>query len=165
MIQDKPQKIKLLTILDLLQRETDEQHPISRQDLCKRLNNMGISSNPRVLSLDIGLLNDAGYEIMEIQVGREKMYYIEDRAFSVPELKVMIDAIEAASLISEKRTAEIIDKIASLGGTHRADLFKRNMVFFNTRKHTNEQVIFSIDSLEDARHRRKICCNGRCAGQ
>ena len=68
MIQNRPQKIKLLTIMDLLQRETDEQHPISRQDLCRRLNDMGISSNPRVLSLDIELLNDAGYEIMEIQV-------------------------------------------------------------------------------------------------
>ena len=155
MIQDKPQKIKLLTILDLLQRETDEQHPISRQDLCKRLNDMGISSNPRVLSLDIGLLNDAGYEIMEIQVGREKLYYVEDRTFSVPELKVMIDALEAASFISKKKTTQIVDKIASLGGMHRADLLKRNMVCFNTRKHTNEQVIFSIDSLEDAIVRKK----------
>lgn len=155
MIQDKPQKIKLLTIMDLLQRETDEQHPISRQDLCKRLNDMGISSNPRVLSLDIEVLNDAGYEIMETQVGREKFYYVEDRAFSVPELKVMIDALEAASFISKKKTTQIVDKIASLGGMHRADLLKRNMVCFNTRKHTNEQVLFSIDSLEEAIVRKK----------
>jgi len=155
MTPDRPQKIKLLRLLDLLQRETDEQHPISRQDLCKRLNDMGISSNPRVLSLDIEVLNDAGYEIMETQVGREKFYYVEDRAFSEPELKVMIDALEAASFISEKKTEMIVDKIASLGGMHRADLLKRNMVCFNTRKHTNEQILFSIDSLEEAIVRKK----------
>ena len=83
------------------------------------------------------------------------MYYIEDRAFSVPELKVMIDALEAASFISEKKTEQIVDKIASLGGMHRADLLKRNMVCFNTRKHTNEHILFSIDSLEDAIARKK----------
>lgn len=155
MTQNKPQKIKLVKLLDLLQRETDEQHPISRQALCKRLNKMGISSNPRVLSLDIELLNESGFEIMENQVGREKFYYVEDRQFSIPELKVMIDAIEAASFISEKRTAEIVDKIASLGGIHRADLLKQNMVYFNTRKHKNSIVLFSIDHLEDAICRKK----------
>ena len=63
-----------LRLLDLLQREIDVDHPISRQDLCKRLNDMGISSNLRTLSLDIETLNDAGYEIMENQVGHEKYY-------------------------------------------------------------------------------------------
>ena len=47
------QKIKLLKLYELLQRETDEDHPISRKELCKRLNEMGISSNVRTLSLDI----------------------------------------------------------------------------------------------------------------
>ena len=76
MYKRQPQKIKLLRLLDLLQRETDVDHPVSRQDLCKRLNDMGISSNLRTLSLDIGTLNYAGYEIMESQVGHEKYYYI-----------------------------------------------------------------------------------------
>ena len=58
-----------------LQRETNEQHPISRQNLCKKLNECGISSNPRTLSLDIEVLNSAGYEMMECQIGRKKYYY------------------------------------------------------------------------------------------
>ena len=40
MTPDRPEK-KLLRMLDLPQRETDVDHPISRQDLCKRLNEMG----------------------------------------------------------------------------------------------------------------------------
>ena len=156
MTKDKPQKIKLLTIMDYLQRETDEQHPVSRQELCRKLNAMGIPSNPRTLSLDIGVLNDAGYEIMEEQVGREKFYYVEDRNFSVPELKVMIDAIEAVSFISEERTAEIVDKIASLGGMHQAELLKKNLVCFNTRKHRNSHALFAVDAIEDAISRKKM---------
>ena len=155
MTPDRPQKIKLLRLLDLLKRETDVDHPISRQDLCQRLNDMGISSNLRTLSLDIETLNDAGYEVMENQVGHEKYYYVEDRDFSLPELKVLIDAVEAASFISKKRSDELVEKIASLGGEHRADLLKRNMVCFNTRKHSNSHVLFSVDSIEEAICRKK----------
>ena len=139
MKQDNPQKIKLLVLLDYLKRETDERHPISRQELCRVLNEKDISSNPRTLSLDIALLNESGYEIMSRQIGHEKYYYVEDRKFSVPELKILIDAIEAASFISDKKTDELIDKIASMGGIHRAEILKRDMVYFNTRKHTNEK--------------------------
>ena len=155
MAQDKPQKIKLLTLIDFLQRETDEQHPVSRQDLCKKLIDLGIPSNPRTLSLDIEVLNDAGYEIMETQIGREKYYYVAERKFSVPELKIIIDALEAASFISVKKTAELVEKVAALGGSHQAELLKENMVCFNTRKHTNEAILYTVDSIEDAIIRRK----------
>lgn len=156
MKQNKPQKIKLLKILDYLQRETDEQHPISRRDLCLKLNQSGIPSNPRTLSLDIALLNEAGYEIMEIKNGREKFYYVEDRRFSVAELKIMIDAIEAVSFISKSRTEEIVDKIASLGGMHQSELLKQNMVCFNTRKKKDSRTLFSVNAIEDAICRRKM---------
>ncbi len=155
MAQNKPQKIKLLTLMDYLQRETDSQHPVSRQELCKTLNALGIPSNPRTLSLDIEVLNGAGYEIMETQIGREKYYYIEERKFSIPELKVIIDALEAASFVTEKKTAELVEKVAALGGSHQAELLKENMVCFNTRKHTNESILYTVDSIEDAIIRRK----------
>jgi predicted DNA-binding transcriptional regulator YafY len=141
--------------MDYLQRETDSQHPVSRQELCKTLNALGIPSNPRTLSLDIEVLNGAGYEIMETQIGREKYYYIEERKFSIPELKVIIDALEAASFVTEKKTAELVEKVAALGGSHQAELLKENMVCFNTRKHTNESILYTVDSIEDAIIRRK----------
>lgn len=101
---------------------------------------MGISCERRTLTKDIAVLNDQGYEVMWNWVGKEKGYYIEDRSFSVPELKILIDAVQAASFITDKKTAELIDKIADLGGSHRADIMKSNMVCFNTRKHSNCNV-------------------------
>ena len=61
------QKIKLLRLYELLRLETDEDHPISRMDLCQRLHDMGISSNIRTLSRDIKVLVDNGYEIMSFR--------------------------------------------------------------------------------------------------
>ncbi len=74
-------------------------------------------------------------EVMWVWVGKAKGYCIEDRSFSVPELKILIDAVQAASFITGKKTAELIDKIAELGGSHKAEILKSNMVCFNTRKH------------------------------
>ena len=86
-----------------------------------RLGKMGISCERRTLAKDMAILNEQGYEVMFRWVGKEKGYYIEDRSFSVPELKIMIDAIQAASFITNKKTEELIEKIADLGGGHRAD--------------------------------------------
>ena len=75
---------------------------------------MGISCERRTLTKDVAVLNDFGYEVMGRLVGHEKGYYVMDRAFSIPELKVLIDAVQAASFITEKKTAELTGKIAAL---------------------------------------------------
>lgn len=150
------QKIKLLKLYELLKRETDEDHPISRVELCRKLNEMGISSNVRTLSLDIDALTQNGYEIMSFLRDREKFYYIPEHELTIPEIKILIDALQAASFVTEKKTAELVEKVAALGGSHKARLLKENMVRFNTRKHTNEAIYYTIDRIEDAIIRKKM---------
>ena len=152
---DNMQKIKLLRLYEFLRRETDEDHPISRVKLCQKLNDMGISSNVRTLSLDIAVLRDNGFEIISYLKDKEKFYFIPEQELTVPEIKILIDAVQAASFITAKKTAELVDKVAALGGTHRAELLKKNMVNFNTRKHTNESILYTVDSIEDAIIRKK----------
>jgi predicted DNA-binding transcriptional regulator YafY len=91
-----------------------------------------------------------GYEVMVTTVGHENAYYVEDRSFSLPELKILMDAVHASSFITEKKSAELIEKLADLAGSHRAEVLKRNMVCFNTRKHRNEKILYTIDRLEEA---------------
>jgi predicted DNA-binding transcriptional regulator YafY len=92
---------------------------------------------------------------MDTTVGHEKGYYIEDRGFSVPELKILIDAVQASAFITEKKTKELVEKLAVLGGNRRAELLKGNMVCFNTRKHSNEQIFYNVDALEKAIEQQK----------
>ncbi|MCD7744261.1 MAG: WYL domain-containing protein [Lachnospiraceae bacterium] len=149
------QKIKLLKLVDLLRQETDEQHPLTTAQICERLKEMDIPCDRRILSKDIELLNDNGIEVLWTWVGKGKGYYIEDRNFSVPELKIMIDSVQAASFITEKKTKELVNKIAGQGGTNRAAILKSNLAHFNTRKHTNESIYCNVDAIEDAIQRRK----------
>ena len=117
---------------------------------------MGISSNVRTLSLDIEVLCENGYEIMSFLQGKEKFYYVPERELSVPEIKILIDAVQAASFVTERKTADLIKKLASLCGSHKAELLKGNMVCFNTRKHSNESILYTIDCIETAISRRKM---------
>ena len=157
MSKGSAQKIKLLKLLELLQQETDEGHSMSTSDICGRLVEIGVEADRRTLGRDIAYLNQHGYEIMMVQEGRKKSYYVDDRSFSVPELKILIDAVQAASFITEKKTLGLIDKIAALGGSHRADILRENIVQFNTRKHSNEHVYYSVSMIEEAvQNDRKI---------
>ena len=155
MSQDNYRKIKLLRLLELLRQDTDEQHPMTTSQLCARLEEMGILCDRRTLSRDIALLNDQGYEILDTPVGHEKGYFVEDRSFSIPELKILMDAVQAASFITEKKTAELMEKIAVLGGSHRAEILKGNTVNFKTAKHSNEQIFYNVDALEQAINQQK----------
>jgi predicted DNA-binding transcriptional regulator YafY len=150
MARGSSRKIKLIKLLELLRQRTDEDHPLSTNQICAILGEMDVPCDRRTLTGDVAALNELGYEIMTTTQGHEKAYYVEDRNFSVPELKILMDAVQAASFITEKKTAELTEKLAALAGEHRAELLKRNMVSFNTRKHSNEKILYTIDRLEEA---------------
>lgn len=140
----------MLKIMEILRTETDELNPLTTAAFCAELSKTGVTCDRRTLARDITLLTDAGYEIMTCMVGHEKAYYIEDRSMSVPELKILIDAVQAASFITRRKTDELIGKIAALGGSHRAEILKGSIVVFNTRKHKNEAIYYNVGFLEEA---------------
>ena len=150
MAQANSNKIKLLKLMEMLRQETDEAHPLRRTEICERLAKDGIGCDIRTLSKDIAVLNSYGFEVMIRKEDHENFYYVEDRSFSVPELKILIDAVQAASFITEKKTADLIEKIAELGGSNRAAILKDNIVHFNTRKHSNEAIYYNVDTIETA---------------
>ena len=142
-------KIKLLRIWEILKQESDEEHPLSTNQIIERLARGGISCDRKTLYQDIAALNSYGYEVICRRGQHSNSYYVEDRSFDVPELRILIDAVQAASFITEKKTAELVEKIAALGGSNRAEILKRNIVEFSTTKHSNESVYYSINAIED----------------
>ena len=150
MARDNYRKVKLIKLLELLRQHTDEQHPMTTNQICAAMDTMGIPCDRRIVTQDVVALNELGYEIMATMIGHEKAYFVEDRNFSVPELKILIDAVHASSFITEKKSQELIEKLADLAGSHRAEVLKRNMVCFNSRKHSNEKILYTIDTIEEA---------------
>lgn len=143
-------KIKLLKIWEILKQESDENRPLTTGQIIKRLADSGITCDRRTLYADIATLNSFGYEVVTQKGQHSNSYYIVDRSFDIPELRILIDAVQAASFISPKKTEELTGKIAALGGSYRADILKKNIVEFNTTKHNNEHIYYSVNAIEDA---------------
>ena len=153
---DSLNRIRLLRIWEILNRETDEDHPMGTETLREKLLEGGIDCHRVTLYEDIKLLNEAGYEIMTRR-GRSNQYYVMDRKFSNPEVHILMDAVQAASFITEKKTAELVDKIAHLAGSQKAAVLKKNIVQFNTAKSTNENIYYSVSEIVTAiNNRQKI---------
>lgn len=151
---DNIRKVKLLKIWDILSRETDEDHPMPTRVLIKKLADAGLACDRRTLYSDIKVLNDYGYEIL-CNRGISNEYYVVDRTFNIPELQILIDAVQAASFITEKKTAELIDKIAQLAGNQKAEVLKDNIVQFGTIKGSNESIYYSVSEITQAINSQK----------
>lgn len=143
------QKVKLMKLYEILKQNTDENNPMSTYEIIKRLDDVGITVERKTVYQDIKDLNENGYEVMQTR-GRTNAYYVEDRNFNVAELRILLDSVQSASFITPKKTQEFVDKIASLGGSNRAEILKKNIVWFDKAKHTNESIFYNVDNINTA---------------
>ncbi len=147
-------KIKLLKIWEILNRDTDENNPMSTPVLIEKLSECGIEVDRKILYSDIKLLNDFGYEVM-CHRSSSNEYYVADRKFDIPEIHILMDAVKAAGFITEKKTDELVNKIAQLAGSQRAEVLTRNVVEFNTTKSVNENIYYSVYEIATAIEKEK----------
>ena len=156
----KFQKIKLLKIWEILNRKTDEQHPITTQELIAELNILGITADRRTIYTDIDSLQEFGYEIQNKRRNHDMVYWLPKRQFDLPEIKIIMDCVHSSKFVTASKTEELIDKLADLGGSGRGDLLKRNAVHFNAVKHSNESIYEIVDVLERAiENKKKVSFN------
>ena len=147
-------RIRLLKIWEILNRETDEENPIGTEALLQKLAGEGIECVRSTLYEDIKTLQKYGYEVLCVR-STSNMYYVADRSISAPEVLILMDAVQAAGFITEKKTAELVDKVAKLAGSQRGEVLKRNVVEFSVPKSKNENILYSVSEISQAIVRRK----------
>lgn len=147
-------KIKLLKIWDILTQHTDESHPMSTPVLIEKLAECGIEVDRKILYSDVKMLNDFGYEVM-CRRSSSNEYYVADRKFDIPEIHILMDAVRAAGFITEKKTVDLVNRIAQLAGSKRAEVLTRNIVEFNTAKSRNENIYYSVYEITSAIEEKK----------
>lgn len=151
------QKVKLVKIMEILRTQTDSEHPLTTSQLVNALISQGISSERRSLARDIATLNECGYEIMSVNVGREKGYYTKGRELKPSEFSILIDAVNAASFIPKEISEELIQNLAAMSGTFGGASPEGCAVCCSTGKNTSSEVYSNIKKLKEAiRNRVKI---------
>ena len=90
-------KLKLLYLARYLQEQTDEQHPKTMQDMIAYLAGCGISAERKSLYDDLELLRVYGMDVQSVK-GKSFGYFLGERDFQLPELKLLIDAVSYTHL-------------------------------------------------------------------
>lgn len=146
---DKILKLKLVKIWEILSQETDEEHPMGTTELLKKLKEMGIPCDRRTLYADIEALNACGYEIL-CRRSTSNMYYVMDRKFSIGEIRMLMDAVQASGFITDKQTERFVEKLAFLAGSRRGEALKDNIVAFNGTKTDNPSTYYNVEIITEA---------------
>ena len=143
------QKLKLLYIRDYLERNSDERHPIGAQELISMLAQKGIACERKAIYSDIRALQDFGLDILN-QRGKNGGYYIGSRNFELPELKLLIDAVQSSRFLTEKKSRELIRKLCKECNRYDESLMHRDVVIDRRVKSMNETIYYNVDAIQDA---------------
>ena len=148
------QKLKILYILDYLQRNSYEENPVNASKLIAMLDKEhNISCDRKTIYSDVAALQDYGVDIISIP-GKNGGYYIASRNFELPELKLLIDAVLSSRYLTEKKSRELIEKLCTQCNERDANLMKRNILVSGRVKSMNETIYYNVDTIQEA-----IVCN------
>lgn len=148
-------KFRPLYILRVLEEYTDENHQLTTNEIVEILKNKyNLSTHRTTIPADIKLLVEYGYDIITVKSSQNK-YYIGSRKFELPEIKLLIDAVQSSKFITTKKSKELVEKLSSMVSTHQADSLNRNIVFEKLIKPGNEKIYYIVDALNDAINQKK----------
>ena len=150
MAKGKHQKLKLLYLTKILMEETDDGHGLSRQNIIDRLNARGISADRKTLYSDFEELRAFGIDIITEHEGNDWTYHIGEREFELAELKLMVDSVQSARFITERKSRELIKKLESLVSRHEAKQLHRQVLISGRVKTMNESIYYNVDKIHTA---------------
>ena len=142
------QKLKPLYIMNYLLQNSDEDHLVSMSQLIEHLAAHGIPSERKSVYDDIEALRVFGLDIVQGGSGKNAGYYIANRSFELPELKLLVDSVQSSKFITHKKTATLIKKIETLASIHKAQLLNRQVYVKNRIKTMNESIYYNIDAIQ-----------------
>ena len=143
-------KPRILYLQKILLERTDEENMLSTTQLINILNDeYGISAHRTTITKDIAALQEFGMDIVVIHSTQSK-YFVASHKFELPELKLLIDAVESSKFITSKKSDALIEKIHTMTSAGQVAKLRRNNYVVNRIKPDNEQIYYIIDTINEA---------------
>lgn len=143
------QKAKLLVLKQIFERKTDEEHMLSVPQLLDALEKAGMPAERKSIYSDIDALRRGGVDV-ELARGRGGGYYLASRTFELPELKLLVDSVQASQFITKKKSEVLIKKLESLTSDYQAGQMQRQVFVSGRVKTMNESIYYTVDTLHSA---------------
>ena len=143
------QKLKILYLMKAFEEKTDREHPISVAEIIKYMDSYGISVERKAVYDDIETLRVFGMKI-ENRRGRPSGYFLADRKFELPELKILMDAVQSSRFLTQKQSRELLRKLESLTSVSEARKLQYQTYTVPGVKSPNNEVYQNIQGIYDA---------------
>lgn len=142
-------KLRLFLLRDFFFEQTDDQHTVTVPEIIAYLASHGILADRRTVYADIERLRGCG---MDIEKRRTKThdYYLAARDFELPELKLLVDAVQSCRFLTRAKSQSLIEKLERLASRHQAAQLSRQVYVQNRVKTGNERIYYNVDSIHTA---------------
>lgn len=149
MARSENQRLKLLYLKELFETQSDEAHLLGMQDILSYLAARGIKAERKSVYADIASLQEYGMDII-LQKGPGGGYFLASRPFELPELKLLVDAVQASRFLSERKSMALIEKLSSLCSRFDAQKLHRQITVSARVKTMNESIYYTVDRIHEA---------------
>ena len=156
------EKLKILYLMQVLMEETDPAHPLNATQLCEKMQSRHeYSYNRKTIYADIERLRAYGMKIGQTK-GSSFGYFVEKRDFDLPELKLLVDAVQSSKFITKEKSEELIKKLENLTSHENAKQLQRQVFIYNRIKVDNDAIYANVDAIHAAIHANKQICFKYC---
>ena len=149
MAKSPNQKTKLLHLARMLLRQTDEDHPLTVAQIIEALAREDIKAERKSIYDDLEALRLFGLDV-QCRKGKTPGWFIGSREFELPELKLLMDAVQSSRFITQKKSDALIRKLESLASVHQAGQLQRQVYVSGRIKVMNESIYYNVDKLHTA---------------
>ena len=143
-------KNRTLALYKILVKYTDEQHPISMQDILVHMESEGhFCSEDSILRYIKQLRNELGVDVISGR-GRNARYFIGNRLLEKEEMKLIIDSINASNFIEKNIATKMIDKLKSTMSICDSEELDRSVLGINIAKAENTKILYNVNLIQEA---------------
>ena len=150
MAKGENQKLKILYLVQIFTRYTDDEHSLTMQQVIDKLEACGVNADRKTLYLDFAELEHYGIDIISEKIGRSTYYHLGRRQFELAELKLLVDSVQAAKFITDTKSKVLIKKLETLASTYEARQLQRQVVISGRVKTVNKSVYNNVDTIYTA---------------
>lgn len=143
-------KFKLYRLAQIMLERTDETHYITMPEIMAALKEYDITADRKTIYADIRDLYELGIEVEGEPVGNRYHYHVVSRSFELPELKLLVDAIQSSKFITARKTNALIKKLEMLVSKFDATKLQRQVYVSGRIKTMNESIYYTVDAIHNA---------------
>ena len=143
-------KGRLLFLEHYLLENTDEEHPVTTEELIRIYDKHGYKANRNTIRDGISVLQESGIDIVIDQHGKYKTFCIGSRLFEPAEIKMLADAVASSRFITREKSKALIIKLTELASKHNRKRLMKNALSTNMIKSVSRGIFLSIDKISTA---------------